>query len=119
MGRNLFIRVSAVSYSEETVRKDWPRLCALVRPGDDPFPVLPHAAAPLGVMELLRELPEVQPILEDPARREALAPFLPRLAHLLEMMEYALGERDVHKAHALTNDVEDALDEAEKAQPKI
>ena len=69
-------------------------------------------------MDLVRELPEIQPLLENTDQREALAPFAPRLARLLEMMENALGDRDVHKAHALTNEIEDTLDEAERAQPK-
>lgn len=117
MGRNLFIRVSAATYNEDAVRKDWPRLCATVHPGDGPFPVVASAQAPFGVMQLLRELVDNGAFLENPVK-DALVPFLPRLADLLKMMEDALGERDVPQAHALTNEIEDTLDEAEKAQPK-
>ncbi len=116
MGRNLFIRVSTATYNEDAVFKDWPRLCALVRP-DNPFPVLPKDTGPFGVVELLRELADNGAFLPKGPAAEALAPFLPKLARLRQMMDDALGDRDVKKAHALTDEIEDALDEAEKSLP--
>ena len=119
MGRNLFIRVSAVTYSEEAVRKSWPRLCGLVWPEDGPGAPSAYVQALMGmpgkgVMELAHALAEGQALADEPIKTQ-LAPFAAKLASLLRDMETALGDRNAQAAHALANNVEDTLDDAEKA----
>ncbi len=126
MGRILFIRVSAATYDERAVQKVWPKLCALVWPdvfaggaGSPADSVRKVMGSPVrGVLELVDTLVEhlrFGDLTND--QKSALAPFADTLASQRERLDVALGNRDVSAAHALTNSIEDALDDAEKACP--
>ena len=121
MGRILFIRVSADSYDEEAVPRAWPRLCALAWPNEgDRF--APQARQEEAGKSPRRErgvLALVDTLVEQARFADAGEPALPekmaqRLEHLRERLDAALGDRDVPTAHGLTNELEDALDDAEK-----
>lgn len=122
MGGNLFIRVSAVTYDEERVGKDWPMLTELAWPpsgGVDPTGDSVRktfGTQGRGVLELAHKVLDV---LEfgalDAVKKERMAPQGKELKRYLAMLEEALGNRDVHKASELTNKIEDALDALETA----
>ncbi len=119
MARNLFIRVSAVTYDEVAVRKTWPKLCALVWPDDAPGASSVLGGAPgtpaRGVLELAAAFEDYAGFADmDKAKRAALEPFAQKLSALRAMLEAALGDRAVQRAHDLTNAIEDCLDDAEK-----
>ncbi|MDL2207263.1 hypothetical protein LJB82_00900 [Desulfovibrio sp. OttesenSCG-928-M16] len=124
MGRILFIRVCAETYDEKDVPKTWPMTFALIWPE----PMLDAADAPAkvaakltpgrkrGVLELLDAFVEHVRFADLPsAKKSALQGHANRLEALRQQLDAALGNRDAGKAHALTNDIEDALDETEKA----
>lgn len=124
MGRNLFIRVSAQTYDERAVLKDWPKLFAAVWPepgvdGADSPASIARKLVPApgrGVLELADAFAEYLRFAEMPEeRRKRLQPFADKVENARRALDEALGDRDVHKAHELTNTIEDALDEAEKA----
>jgi hypothetical protein len=120
MGRNLFIRVSAVTYDEELMRREWPHLCALAWPeetgGKDP--ALKILCGDMrkrrGIMELAADIPDRIAYGDLPAeRRRLLRPLADRLQAAFTSLETALGDRDVVLAGKRTNGVEDALDALE------
>ena len=122
MARILFIRVSAVTFDEKDVIKAWPMLCATVWPdpeleGIDSTAKIVRKMAPVaghGVLELVDALADVVRFGDMPENwKTALQGSAQQLADLRARMDEALGNRDVPKAHALTEAIENALDEAE------
>ena len=124
MGRILFIRVSAVTFDEKDVIKAWPVLFATVWPDPELDGVtsaakLARKLAPAvgrGVLELAEGLAEKvrfgemakewKAALEGPAKL---------LEDLRQRLDDRLGDRDARGAYALTDEIEKALDEAERA----
>ena len=128
MGRILFIRVSAVTFDEKDVIKAWPMLCAMVWPdpeldGINSTRKIVRALAPApghGVLELVDALTDIVRFGDMPEIwKTALQGPAQQLAELRERMDEALGNRDVPKAHTLTEAIEDALNEAEKAMREL
>ena len=118
MGNVLFIRVSAQTYSENAMRKAWPRLCHIVFPDDGPMKPGDFGREKT-VLDLITSLAEgvrfslfskeVLPLLETPSLL---------LEDLARQLESALGDHDVPRAKQLTNAIELALEKAEDALPK-
>ena len=124
MGRILFIRVSAETYDEKDVLKTWPKLYASVWPdpgvdaGDSPSKITRNMipARERGVLELVDGFVEYVRFGNMPEKtRKDLQSGADKLERLRGELDEALGNRDVQKASSLTNEIEDALDEAEKA----
>ena len=124
MGRILFIRVSAETYDEKDVLSAWPLVCASVWPdpagqsGDSPASIARKIvpASSRGVLQLVDAFADYAQYSDMPdEQRDAVKPVSEKLAALRQDLDDALGDRDVHKAWDLTNAIEDALDEAEKA----
>lgn len=123
MSRVLFIRVSAETFNEDDVLKSWPTLCATVWPdagankNDKPSRIIKQLApSPAkGALALVDAFTEHVRFVADEAERKALLPYAEKLEGLRKNLDEALGNRDVHKASTLTDAIEDALDEAEKA----
>jgi hypothetical protein len=119
MGRNLFIRVSAATYDEELMRKEWARLCALAWPEETggKGPALNAGEAQRdrrGIMELTADLPDRIVYGALPGRRpEVLRPLAEALRDRFTSLEAALGDRDIALAGKLTNSLEAALDALE------
>lgn len=122
MGRNLFIRVSAVTYDEKAVPKTWPALYAAAWP--DPGMAGAGSSARIArnlvpasersVLELTDAFAEYVRFGDLPKeKRAALKEAAVTLEKLRGQMDEALGNRDVPTANSLTNAIEDALDRAE------
>jgi hypothetical protein len=120
----LFIRVSAVTYDEKDVLKAWPKLCAAVWPdpgvtdADSPAKIARTLvpAPGRGALELLDGFVEYVRFADAAkAVRAALEPCVKKLEGLRQELDAALGDRNVPEAHELTNLIEEALDETEKA----
>lgn len=128
MGRHLFIRVTAQTFDEQQVRKDWPRLYDLAWPEQYSLAtpektVVKNFTPPSsrGVLELLRAVTDAVAfgtVLPADAKRALAAP-VARVNALAEALEEALGNRDVPTAHGLTNDIEEALDDLEAAAAQL
>ena len=124
MGRILFIRVSAETYDEKDVIRAWPRLYALVWPeaGADPTAPTKKIIRSLvpdqkrGVLQLADAFVEYTHFGDVPEKaRQGLKAAADTLERLRAELDDALGNRDVQTASKLTNTIEDALDDAEKA----
>lgn len=109
MGRTLQIRVSAWTFDPAEVEKRWPRLVAL---GFSP-PVLLQQER--GVLELVDNLADRlgMGVLPEPAGK-LLAEPLRRAAEARERLTAALAEWKAREANTATDDIEEALDEAEQ-----
>ncbi len=115
MGRNLFVRVSVVTYDEKAVLRDWPKLSALAWPDDTTGKGRLSVFAkerPRGVLDLVGTLVE-QARFADPPEPSLSAKDADLLESLHKNLEAALAERDVPTAHRLVQEIEDALDAAE------
>ncbi len=128
MPRVLFIRVSAATYDEKDVPKTWPALYAAIWPDAqereaDSVAKLARSLAPSpkrGVLELAGAFAEHARFGRLPEQsRAALASAAERLEVLLQDLEAALGNRDVHKAEKLCTAIEDTLDEAESVMREL
>jgi hypothetical protein len=119
MGRNLFIRVSAVTYDQDRMRKEWPHACALAWPeemGGKCAPPHPPGGERRcgGIMELVADILDRIAYGSLPGEQEeALRPLAGRLKEDFRTLETALENRDAALAGTLTNRVEDALDALE------
>ncbi|MGE4291331.1 MAG: hypothetical protein AB7E32_03880 [Desulfovibrio sp.] len=114
MGKLLQIRVSAATYDEAGVVRIWPRLSRLAW-GVDRVP-----GAAYGVLELGRTLAEKKRL--GMLSREAVAVLADgpeRLEELVSRLESALGDWKASEANRLSDDLEDALSELEKAAEKL
>lgn len=109
MGRVLQIRVSAWTFDPAEVGKRWARLTAL---GFSP-PVLLKQER--GVLELVDNLADRlgMGVLPEPAQKELAVP-ITRAAEARERLTAALAEWNARAANAATDEIEEALDEAEQ-----
>ena len=113
MGRVLQIRVSASTFDEREVADRWPALCRLA------FAELPEGA-PRGVLELVEHLADRQRIgLLDGKAVEALGEKAGRAAELKSELEQALADWNAREANALSERIEDLLDDLEKAAKMV
>lgn len=113
MGRTLQIRVSASTFDPAEVERRWPRLVALAfSPVAVKIPALPPETR--GVLELVTHLADRLEIglLPEEALRE-LADGIKKAAAARDRLEAELGEWNARAANALTDEIEDALDELE------
>ena len=122
MGRNLFIRVSASTYDEDRVAKDWPDLFELAWPSikvaDRAREKIAESFSPKGrgVLDLASRMVDSIAYGElSEAQRARMAPLGKDLQARLTGLENALGNRDVASADKLTNAIEDSLDAMEDA----
>jgi hypothetical protein len=122
MGRILFVRVSAETYDEAEVARTWPGLCALAWPefkgAGVPAPSTGKKWA-TATNPGRRALDLVSTLVEQARFADAGEASIPkdaalRLERLNDQLEAALGDRDVPRAHRLTVEIEDALDDTEK-----
>lgn len=123
MAQNLFIRVMAQTYDENDVPKTWPSVFAAVwpEPGVESADSARARARLLipaphkGVLELVDGFSDYAHYGDMPQdRRKRIVPVADKAAELKRELEEALGNRDVHTAHALCSAIEESLDEAEK-----
>lgn len=119
MGRTLTIRVQACTYSEDEVRRRWPRLWHLAFEEHHPrFP------CPMrGVLELVQALDDLRQFGRWDARsgdvEEVLHKGIPAVVSARRDLEDALSRWDVRAAVAATDAVEDALDLVERQMPRM
>lgn len=110
MAKNLIVRVSAQTWDPAEVEKRWPALC---RMGFSP-PVL--FESPRGVLELVENLAdrlEMGVLPEEEAKLSA--EHIRRAAGFKAQLEAELAEWNAKAASKLTDDIEEALDDAERA----
>jgi hypothetical protein len=109
MGRTLQIRVSAWTFDPAEVEKRWPRLVAL---GFSPPTLLKQER---GVLELTDNLVDRHGmgVLPEPAQT-ALAVAIRRAGEARERLTAALAEWNARAANTATDDIEEALDDAEQ-----
>lgn len=109
MGKVLQIRVIAVTYRDELLEENWPRLTELA------FSV-PIKFANHGLLEMVRGLSEgLQFMKWSERRKEALGPGIRDCAAIRADLEKALADWDPRRANDLGNKLEDALDDLERA----
>ncbi len=122
MGKVLQVRVWASTYRDEDVEKAWPLLVALVWP--EPFvrPVAGDILGPAdrrGVLELVQALDDGLRFAGwDAPVRDALADRVPAIVALRDKLDAALAEWDARAANRITDELEEALDQAEKVLVK-
>ena len=113
MGNILFIRVSAVTYDEASMRKAWPGLYALCFSEDNDWA---FGAGEKTVMDLITALDNgVRYSDMDKVHVEVLQHHAPGLMELKNKLDMALANHDVPSAKELANAIENALGDAEKA----
>ncbi len=114
MGRTLQVRVSAWTFDPAEVEKRWPRLVAL---SFSP-PVLLNQER--GVLELTDNLVDRHSIAVLPKDAQAiLTEPVKRLAAARERLTAALAAWDPRAANTATDDIEEALDDAEVETRKL
>lgn len=114
MGKTLTIRVSAWTYDPDEVEKRWPKLSGLAFSP----PVL--LSQQRGVVELVDNLADRlgMGVLPQPAQK-GLAEPIRRAAAARERMDAALSEWNAKAANTATDEIEEALDEAEADARKL
>ncbi|MBZ4684502.1 MAG: hypothetical protein JG774_247 [Desulfomicrobiaceae bacterium] len=119
MGRTLTIRVQASTYSEDEVRRRWPRLWNLAFEEHQPAFPCPMR----GVLELVQALDDLRHFGRWDAGSSDVAAVLqkgvPAAVAARRNLEDALSRWDVHAALAATDAVEDALDLLERQMPPM
>lgn len=112
MGKILQIRVSAWTYREEDVTSAWPALASLVWE-HEPFP-----GEKRGVLELVTALENGLSFGNWPAETvSALQDGIRRAVSLKEQLETALSDWQPREANSLSDVLEDALSELNRAVP--
>ena len=140
MGRILDIRVIAQTFNEDEVARAWPGLCSLVWPGWmasfnvrerwidkiaalNPEPSLVEKALGQcrhGVLELAQSLEDLAAFGRLPEHVTGGLRFSIHLASRASAgLAAALADRDTKTAGRMSAELEDALDQAEKALEKI
>lgn len=110
MAKILIVRVSAQTWDEGEVEKRWPALCRL----GFSSPVL--FSSPKGVLELVENLADRLDMGVLPEEEAGLAgEAIRRAAQAKAKLEAALAEWNAKEASRLTDDIEEALDEGERA----
>lgn len=109
MGKVLQIRVIAVTWNDDLVEEEWPRISALA------FSV-PTKLENRGVLEMVRALSEGLKFMDWPEKRkDALRPGIEKAARIRADLEKALADWEPARANELSDRLEDALDELERA----
>lgn len=109
MGKVLQIRVIAVTWNDDLLEENWPKLTQLA------FSV-PIKLENHGLLEMVRALSEgLQFMKWSDARKEAMGPGIRKIAKIREDLEKALADWEPRKANDLSDQLEDALDELERA----
>lgn len=109
MGKVLQIRVIAVTWNEDLLEENWPRLSTLAFQTSIKFEN--H-----GLLEMVRGLAEGLEFMKWPEkRREALGPGIRECARIRKELERALADWEPRKANDLGNELEDTLDKLERA----
>jgi hypothetical protein len=110
MGKLLQIRVSASTYRPEDVERAWPQLTSLALPQGV------EKTSRFGVLELVEALSDRFRFgdLPEPVKQE-LEPGISRTKYVKHQLEEALAEWDASKANELSDELEQILDEMEKA----
>lgn len=114
MGRVIQVRVSASTFSEDEVRRAWPKLWDLAFERNTPG--FPHEMK--GVFELVRALDDLYQFGDmDSTAHEALAAGLPRVLADIGELQRQLADWNPQAANRATDRIEDGLSELEKAVP--
>ena len=109
MGKILQIRVSAWTYDEGELERAWPRLADLA------FSV-PLKRNRQGVLEMIEALDDGLRFMDWPeACKASLKPHLEHISSLKARLEGALADWDPRRANSLSDEIEDALDLAERS----
>lgn len=109
MGKVLQIRVIAVTWNDDLVEEDWPRLSQLA------FSV-PVKLENHGLLEMVRALAEGYRFMSwSDARKAALGPGIEKAADIRARLEKALADWEPRKANELSDELEDTLDALERA----
>lgn len=109
MGKVLQIRVTAVTWNDELVEDDWPRLSKLAFG-------LPIKLENHGVLELVRALSEGLEFMNWPEeRKQAMGDGIRECARIRDELNRALADWEPRKANDLSNQLEDALDRLERS----
>lgn len=109
MGKVLQIRVVAVTWNEDLIEDYWPRVAKLA------FSV-PVKLANHGVLEMVRALADGLEFEKWPANRiQALGPGIRKAAKIREDLEKALADWEPRRANELSDQLEDTLDDLERA----
>ncbi|NCC25463.1 MAG: hypothetical protein EOM25_09770 [Deltaproteobacteria bacterium] len=116
MGRMLQIRVMATTYSEDDVRRAWPKLFELAFPPGSPLP----ATKIRGVLELVRSLGDLHLFSDDlpTEARLAMDEHFPKIAVLRDGLEKNLADWKAGEANAYSDRLEDAIDLLEADMPR-
>jgi len=114
MGRVLQIRVSAWTFDPAEVDKRWPVLVAL---GFTPPTILSQERGVLELVENLADRLDMGVLPEDAARD--LGADIRKAALAKAKLEAALAEWNARAANILTDEIEEALDDAEKSAGKL
>ena len=114
MGRTLQIRVSAWTFDPAEVEKRWPRLVAL---GFSPPVLLKQERGVLELVDSLATRLELGVLPEAAAK--VLAGALTRAAAARQRLDAALAEWNARAANIATDEIEEALDEAEQDARKL
>ena len=111
MGRILQVRVYAYTYSEDDVRKAWPRLWHLAF--EENTPGFPHEMK--GVLELVRALDDLYQFGDIPeATGGILAAGLPPVLRGVADLQTRLADWEPQAANQAADRIEDGLNELEK-----
>ncbi|WP_029893296.1 hypothetical protein [Desulfohalovibrio reitneri] len=109
MGKYLQVRVSVSTFNPDEVQRAWPILYDIAWPGDRY-----QSHERLGVLELVEQLRDIAEFGElDKDVKKILNEELPRVAHLRQLLDLALGDWNATEAEKLTTRIEDALGELE------
>ncbi|MDR0816300.1 MAG: hypothetical protein LBN28_02750 [Desulfovibrio sp.] len=109
MGKALQIRVSAVTWNKDLMEEMWPKLSELA------FSV-PIKHEGHGVLEMVRALNEGLVFMQwSRARKKAMGEGIRRAAGLKKALEEALANWQPREANALSDQLEDTLDQLEKS----
>ena len=109
MGKVLQIRVIAVTWNKDLMEEEWPRIMQLALKA-------PVKWDNVGVLELARVLDDCLKFkhLSD-RQREVLGPGIEKAAQIRRELEKALADWEPAKANELSDRLESALDELERA----
>jgi hypothetical protein len=111
MGKVLQVRVYAYTYSEEDVRKAWPRLWSLAF--EETKPGFPYEMA--GVLELVRALDDLYQFgVIAEAISKVLASGLPKVVQAVEELQRHLADWNPQAANQASDRIEEGLGELEK-----
>ncbi len=113
VGRVLQIRVSASTFNPDDLDREWPVLVSL---GFTPPVILEQERGVLQLVENLADRLDMGVLPEEAARD--LGDFIRKAAAAKERLEAALAEWNARLANQCSDEIEQALDDAEKTAGK-